>query len=106
MKETALSSYASLYHNWPLQRYLDARHNKFQSTQCRGPIVSSNPLANAQRARNAAWGEWRKEFYHEEIKKISAPVLLIAGEHEHLIGFDADSMGEDVKRLQKATCDS
>ena len=53
-------------------------------------------------ARTVAWGEWRKEFYHEEIKKISAPVLLIAGEHEHLIGFDADSMGEDVKRLQNA----
>ena len=53
-------------------------------------------------ARTVAWGEWRKEFYHEEIKKISAPVPLIAGEPEPLIGFDADSMGEDVKRLQNA----
>ena len=26
------------------------------------------------------WGEWRKEFYHEEIRKITAPVLLIAGD--------------------------
>jgi pimeloyl-ACP methyl ester carboxylesterase len=50
----------------------------------------------------ATWGAWRKEFYHEEIRKIKAPVLLIAGEHEHLIGFDMASMSEDVKRLQNA----
>ena len=48
------------------------------------------------------WGRWRKEHYHEEIRKITAPCLLIAGADEHVIGIDAASMGEDVKRLQNA----
>jgi pimeloyl-ACP methyl ester carboxylesterase len=48
------------------------------------------------------WGEWRKEHYHEEIRKIAAPCLLIAGEHESEIGFDRATMDEDVKRLQRA----
>ena len=36
---------------------------------------------------------------HEEIRKITAPVLLVAGEYEHLIGFDEASLSEDAARL-------
>ena len=47
------------------------------------------------------WGLWNKEYYHNRIKNIKVPVLLLAGEHEHLIGFDDNSMSEDVKRIGK-----
>lgn len=65
-------------------------------------VIQSTSNSRACVARTAAWGEWRKEYYHQEIRKITAPVLLIAGEHEHLIGFDADAIAEDAKRLQHA----
>ena len=47
------------------------------------------------------WDLWNKEYYHNRIKNIKVPVLLLAGEHEHLIGFDDNSMSEDVKRIGK-----
>ena len=48
------------------------------------------------------WGRWDKVHYHEAIRQITAPVLLVAGEHEHLIGFNKASLAEDARRLRHA----
>ena len=45
------------------------------------------------------WGRWRKRHYHEAIRAVTAPVLLLAGEHEALIGFNDASLRADVARL-------
>mmetsp|Transcript_22599 Transcript_22599/g.40435 ORF Transcript_22599/g.40435 Transcript_22599/m.40435 type:complete len:354 (-) Transcript_22599:148-1209(-) len=45
------------------------------------------------------WGRWRKNYYHEAIRQIKVPVLLLAGEHDALIGVDEASMREDVERV-------
>ena len=50
----------------------------------------------------ATWGRWNKAHYHEQIKRITAPVLLLAGEHEHLIGFDKATLEEDARRIPRA----
>ena len=50
----------------------------------------------------ATWGRWDKKRYHELIKQIKAPVLLMAGGDEDLMGIDAASLGEDVKRIPNA----
>ena len=49
----------------------------------------------------ATWGRWRTQYYQDRIHEIKVPVILIAGEHEKLVGFDDASMGEDVKRIGK-----
>ena len=48
------------------------------------------------------WGRWNKTYYHEEIQRITAPVLLLAGGHEHLIGFDKATLEEDARRIPRA----
>jgi len=46
-----------------------------------------------------AWARWRKDYYHEAIRNIKIPVLLLAGEHDEIGGYNEEGLAEDVARL-------
>ena len=49
-----------------------------------------------------AWNRWDRHYYHDAIKHISIPLLLIAGGHEHLNGIDSRALAEDASRVPLA----
>ena len=46
------------------------------------------------------WSQWNYERYHEAIRHVSVPVLLIAGDLEANIGMDREVLYEDARRIR------
>ena len=50
----------------------------------------------------AIWGQWDYRHYHEAIRRIQCPVLLIAGSKELVHGMGIAELQEDARRIRHA----
>ena len=46
------------------------------------------------------WSQWNYERYHEAIRNVNVPVLLIAGDLEANIGMEREVLYEDARRIK------
>ena len=46
------------------------------------------------------WTQWNYERYHESIRHVNVPVLIVAGDREASIGMTREVLQEDARRIR------